>query len=88
VETVNITLPQNLQEFVVTRVSEGGFSSVSEYVGELIRADQQHSSWAAVEAEVIKGIESGPPEPMTDKDWAEIRAEVRRRCEARNAQQS
>ena len=80
-ETMNIALPENLKEFVVTRVSEGGYGSVSEYVGELIRADQQHTSWATLEAEVVKGIESGPAEPMSEKDWADLRSRVHQRTE-------
>jgi antitoxin ParD1/3/4 len=84
-DTLSIALPENLKEFVVTRISEGGYRSVSEYVGDLIRADQKHATWAALEGEIIKGLESGPAEPFTDEDWADLRAEVRRRYEARNA---
>jgi antitoxin ParD1/3/4 len=82
-DTMNIALPETLKEFVQTRVSEGGYSSVNEYVGELIRADQKQKALAVLEAEVLKGLRSGPAEPMTEKDWAEIRGEVRRRFEAR-----
>lgn len=37
--TMNISLPETLKTFVDTRVSEGGYSTSSEYVRELIRKD-------------------------------------------------
>ena len=86
-DTMNIALPESLKDFVVTRVSEGGYSSVSEYIRELIRSDQKQKAWAILEAEALKGIESGPSVPMTKEDWTDIRNEVRRRHEARKTQE-
>ena len=43
-ETMNIALPESMKHFVQERVTEGGYSSVSEYVRELIRADQKRKS--------------------------------------------
>lgn len=40
-ETMNVALPESMKSFVQERVSEGGYSSVSEYVRDLIRADQK-----------------------------------------------
>ena len=84
-DTMNIALPETLKEYVQMRVNEGGFGSVNEYVGELIRADQKQKVLAALEAEVLKGLRSGSAEAMTEKDWAELRGEVRRRVEASKA---
>jgi antitoxin ParD1/3/4 len=84
-DTMNFAVPEGLQDFVLERVAEGRYGSVTAYVGELIRADQIQKERARLEAEVIKGIDS-PKAPMTDKDWADIRAEVHRRHEARVAQ--
>jgi antitoxin ParD1/3/4 len=81
-ETMNYTVPESLKEFVLERVSERGFDSVSEYIGELIRADQKQKAWSVLEVEVLKGIESGPPEPWTEDDWASLRARVRNRKES------
>jgi antitoxin ParD1/3/4 len=82
-ETMNVALPDALKEFVQSRVAEGGYSSVSEYVRELIRADQKQQAWAVLEAEVLKGLDSGPSVPMTSEDWESIRAEVRERFDGR-----
>lgn len=35
--------------------------------------------YAALEEEILKGIQSGDASEMTDEDWRDIRAEVRRR---------
>ena len=40
-DTMNIALPESMKHFVQQRVAEGGYSSVSEYVRELIRRDKQ-----------------------------------------------
>ena len=79
-DTTNYAVPDSLKDFVLERVAEGGFSNVSEYVGELIRADQIQKSRAVLEAEVIKGICS-PKAPMTDEDWAELRARIGRHAQ-------
>jgi antitoxin ParD1/3/4 len=38
--TMNISLPETLKSYVDQRLADGGYGSVSEYVRELIRADQ------------------------------------------------
>jgi antitoxin ParD1/3/4 len=84
-DTMNYSVPDSLKNFVLERAAERGYNNVSEYIGELIRADQIQQARAILEAEVLKGIRS-PKAPMTDEDWAEIRAELHRRHEARLAQ--
>ena len=75
-ETMNVALPETLKEFVQSRVAQGGYSSVSEYMRELIRADQKQQAWAVLEVEVLKGLNSGPAEPMTAADWSALRARI------------
>ena len=78
-DTMNVALPRNLKEYVQERVSLGGYSSVSEYLRELIRADQKQKAKEALEAEISKGLDSGDATPMTAEDWQAIRREVVRR---------
>ena len=61
-ETMNIALPENLKSFVQQQVEMGGYSSVSEYVRELIRKDQKDKAREALEAEIVKMVraEIGP----------------------------
>jgi antitoxin ParD1/3/4 len=78
-ETMNIALPDELKDYVKKRIGAGGYSSVSEYVRELIRNDQRDHARKLLEGEVLKGLRSGESVPMTKADWAEIRAEVTKR---------
>jgi antitoxin ParD1/3/4 len=78
-ETLNVALPACLIEFVQQRVVEGGYGSVSEYLRELIQLDWSRQTQPKLEAELLRGLGSGPPEPMTNSEWAEIRDTVRRR---------
>lgn len=71
---MNISLPDSLQQFVLAQVAKGGYGSVSDYIGELVRADCAH---AALEAEVVKGLESGESTPMTPENWSELRNRIR-----------
>jgi antitoxin ParD1/3/4 len=80
-DTMNISLPDSLKEFVEVQVSEGGYNDASEYVGELISADQKQKAWAVLEAEVLKGIRSGKSKPMTEDDWSRLRDRVGRHAE-------
>jgi antitoxin ParD1/3/4 len=80
---MNIAIPEQLKAFVQSQVERRGYSSVSEYVRDLIRGDQDRQVISALEAEIIKGLESGESTPMTQEDWQEIRNEVRRRHAAR-----
>jgi antitoxin ParD1/3/4 len=79
-QTMNIALSPKLRAFVQREVKRRGYSSVSEYMRELIRGEQGRQELARLEAEIIKGIDSGPATPMTKADWQEIRREVRRRA--------
>ena len=84
-DTMNVALPESMKEFVQQQVAAGGYSSVSEYVRELIRTDQKSKARAALEAEVLKGLSGGDSTPMTEEDWDSIREEIRRRHSGRQA---
>ncbi len=88
-DSLNYAVPEVLKDFVLTRVNEGGFNTVDEYVSNLIRADRLQAdakplTKTQLEAEVLKGIRS-PKAPMTDQDWVDIRSEIHRRADARRA---
>jgi antitoxin ParD1/3/4 len=84
--TMNIAIPAQLKSFVERQVQRRGYSSVSEYVRDLIRGDQERQAIAVLESEILKGLDSGPATLMSTEDWKAIREEVRRRtAERRNA---
>lgn len=64
-ESMNIALPESMKHFVQERMSAGGYSSVSEYVRELIRADQGRKVKERVDALLLEGLDSGEPVPVT-----------------------
>jgi antitoxin ParD1/3/4 len=68
-ETMNIALPESMKSFVQGRVSEGGYSSVSEYVRELIRADQKRRVEEQIDALLVDGLHSGDPIEVTPEYW-------------------
>jgi antitoxin ParD1/3/4 len=70
-ETMNIALPESMKHFVQERVTEGGYSSVSEYVRELIRADQKRKVEERIDTLLLEGVESGQPIPVTEAYWEE-----------------
>jgi len=68
-ETMNIALPESMKHFVQERVSEGAYSSVSEYVRELIRADQKRKVEERIDALLLEGLDSGEPIPVAKEYW-------------------
>jgi antitoxin ParD1/3/4 len=67
--TMNVAIPEALKEFVQKQVSDGGYSSVSEYIRELIRADQRRRLEERVDALLIEGLGSGEALEMTPDYW-------------------
>jgi antitoxin ParD1/3/4 len=69
--TLNISLPEKMREYVNEKVAEGGYSTASEYVRQLIREDQKRAARERVDALLLEGIQSGPPIEATDEWWQE-----------------
>jgi antitoxin ParD1/3/4 len=73
---MNIALPESMKVFVLEQVAAGGYSTVSEYVRELIRADQKRKAQQRLETLLLEGLDSGEATPMTRQDWNAIRSRV------------
>ena len=78
-ETMNIALPESMKHFVQERVTEGGYSSVSEYVRELIRADQKRKVEERIDSLLLEAVESGEPIPVTEEYWEEKKRKLTER---------
>ena len=85
VQSMNISLPDPLKQFVDGQIAEGRYSSVSEYVRELIRADEKRKAEAQLEAKLLEGLNSRESE-MTPADWSAIRQEALAKLGARKKQ--
>ncbi len=83
--TMNISLPDEMKAFVEEQVQQGGYSTASEYLRELIRDAQKQAARERLEKLLLEGLDSGSATPMTKKDWEYIRSEVRRRSEERRS---
>ncbi len=67
--TMNISLPDNLKDYVDTQVEQGGYSTSSEYIRELIREDQKKKLEQRLNFLLLEGLESGKPIPVDEAYW-------------------
>ncbi len=81
-QSMNISLPEPLKQFVDGQISTGRYSSASEYVRELIRADEKRKAEDRLEAKLLEGLDSTETE-LTPADWSAIRREALAKIEAR-----
>lgn len=79
---LNISLPEKLRTFVEEKIERDGYGTISEYVRELIRADERIDR-DRFERLIAEAYASGPPVPHTKADIDMARAETHRRIAAR-----
>ena len=84
-QSMNISLPDPLKQFVDGQVAQGRYSSASEYVRELIRADEKRKAEELLEAKLLEGLNSAESE-LTPADRNALRKEALSRLEARKKQ--
>ena len=80
--SMNISLPKPLKEFVEDQVRTGGYSSASEYVRELIRRAQKEHSEEEIERVLLEGLKSGEPITVTPEYWEKKRAKLASRVKS------
>jgi len=74
--TMNISLPEPMRAYVEQQVAQGGYSTASEYIRQLVREDQKRAAKERLESLLMEGIESGPAVEMTAADWDDLRRRV------------
>lgn len=73
---VTVSLSDELQHWAEARVVEGGFGSASDYVGDLVRRDQEYAvKLKALQAAIEEGLASG----VSDRTIEDIIADRRKR---------
>jgi antitoxin ParD1/3/4 len=82
-QTMNISLSDQLKAFVDEQIGSGRYSTVSEYVRELIREDEKRKAQERLDALLLEGVQSSEATQFTREDWVEIRREAVRQFEAR-----
>jgi antitoxin ParD1/3/4 len=80
-ESMNISLPEPLKQFVDGQIAAGRYSSASEYIRELIREDEKRKAEERLEALLLEGLQ-GEESELTRNDWTAIRKEARTRIAA------
>ncbi|MBF0434023.1 MAG: type II toxin-antitoxin system ParD family antitoxin [Magnetococcales bacterium] len=83
-QNINISLPESLKQFVDGQVAQGRYSSSSEYMRELIRADEKHKAEEQLEAKLLEGLNSHECE-LDSTEWGNIRKEALTLLESRQA---
>jgi len=77
--TLNISLPDSMRAYIEQKVAQGGYSTASEFVRQLVRDDQKRAAQERLEGLLIEGIESGPSHELTAADWDNLRQRVHQR---------
>jgi antitoxin ParD1/3/4 len=71
-DSMNISLPHRLKAWIEGQVAEGRFSSASEYVRDLVRADEKAKAQSRLEGLLLEGLE-GEATEWTEADWNRLR---------------
>ncbi|WP_401737877.1 type II toxin-antitoxin system ParD family antitoxin [Stenotrophomonas pavanii] len=79
--TMNISLTDPLKQFVDEEVREGGYSSTSDYVRDLIRQRQRSKAEELLKQLIAEGLASGPCVPVTADTFERMRRELTERME-------
>jgi antitoxin ParD1/3/4 len=69
--TLNISLPDSMRAFIDEQIAQGGYSTASEYIRDLIRQAQKQAAQEKLDSLLIEGLESGKPIEVTDEWWQE-----------------
>ncbi len=77
--TMNISLADPLKEFVDEEVREGGYSSTSDYMRDLIRQRQREKAAALLRQLIADGLASGPATPIEPDYFERMRERARQR---------
>jgi antitoxin ParD1/3/4 len=58
-KSFNVTMPDELLEYVKTRTKEGGFGTPTEFMRHLIRKDRDERTEKELEERLLHGLKSG-----------------------------
>lgn len=74
--TMNISLPESLKAFIDERLSGEGYGTASEYIRELIRADQKRREDQNLERLLLERLQSASDKSF---DIEEVKKELKKR---------
>lgn len=83
--TMNISLPDQMKQWVEEQVGTGRYANASDYMRDLVRRDQLRAEkLSAFQREIDRGIASGISERSIDDILADARARAIRALEERD----
>lgn len=83
--SLNISLPEELRDWIDAHVAKAGYSTTSEYFRHLVREDQQRQLCREIDAKLLAALDSGDSVEMTSEWWEQRRKELTRRAKAPKA---
>ncbi|MEG2803463.1 type II toxin-antitoxin system ParD family antitoxin [Stenotrophomonas sp.] len=78
--TMNISLSDALKQFVDQDADEGGYSSTSDYMRDLIRQRQRQKAESLLRALIAEGLASGPARPLDPDHFKQMRQRAKARA--------
>jgi len=90
-ESLVISIPEDLKQYVEGHVQDQGYPTVSEYVVELLQADKstrEHleafvgQNQERLKPLILEGLNSGEPIPLTPEFWEERKRSLLSRVSA------
>jgi antitoxin ParD1/3/4 len=70
---MNISFPDSMKQYVEDQVNSGCYRSASEYLGELVLADQKRTGKEQLEQRLIQSLNSGEPVDITPDMLQQVR---------------
>jgi antitoxin ParD1/3/4 len=60
-----------MRAFIDEQIAQGGYSTASEYIRDLIRQAQKQAAQEKLDSLLLEGLASGEPIEVTDQWWQE-----------------
>ena len=90
--TIQITLSEPLQRFVVKQVAELGLDQPDQYIEQLVEEERRRKRDEYYYQKCLEGIASGPGIFITEENneayWDEMKERIRRRYESRQKKET
>ena len=83
--TLNISLPDQMKEFVEEQVREGDYDTTSEYFSTLVREQQKRKAEERLEGLLLQGL-ARDASTLKQQDWDDLRAELEHRLDNRESE--
>jgi antitoxin ParD1/3/4 len=81
--SLNISLPEEMKDWVEAHVQRSGYGTTSEYFRQLVRDDQRRQVRDEIDAKLLAALQAGSAEEITPEWWEERRKELARRIDGR-----